>query len=228
MTDTQLWEKYKAGDQMALRELQNQYKPLVLSQLRTYNKAVIPSSALQAQAYKFIKKALDTYKPGLGPLASHIKSHMKKMYRYVNDNQNLVRLPENYKLDVNKFNTTQTALQEELDRAPSVNEMATSLGWKPAKVSTINTTINNTRYYSDSDNQDRVTVGQKQSLDVASEYALSMLSSGDRLIAKAIIAGESPSVIATRYLVSQSKVSRLKSQLVGLMKTSYGQNYRRF
>lgn len=228
MTDQQLWKQYKSGNSMALREIQQRYKPLVLSQLKTYNKAVLPASALQAQAYKLIKKALDTYQPSRGEVSAHIKSHMQKMYRYVNDNQNLVRLPENYKLDVNRFNTTKTALQEELDRAPSVNELAKSLGWSSKKVGVIDTTLNKTRYYDDSNNQDAVDDKQKQALDVASDYALSMLSAGDRPIAKAILAGQPPKEIAIKFLVSQSKISRLKGQLTGLMRTSYTQNYRRF
>ncbi len=228
MDDKELWRRYKSGDHMALREIQNQYKPLVLSQLRTYSKAVLPASALQAEAYKLIKKAMDTYDPNKGPLSAHIKTYMQKMYRYVNDNQNLVRLPENYKLDVSKFNENRTALQEELDRAPTVGELAQSLGWSPKKVGVINTTLNQTGYYRDADNSDFISSGQKQALTVASDYALSMMSSSDRQIAKAIIDGQKPKDIALKFHVSQAKISRLKNQLVDLMKTSYQKNYQRF
>jgi DNA-directed RNA polymerase specialized sigma subunit len=228
MDEMQLLQAYKMrGDKNALHQLQEKYKPLALSYAQTYRKATVPTSAIIAEVYMQIKKALDTYDVSKGPLANHIKTYVMKVYRYVNNNQNLIRMPENYKLQFGAYNQARNGLEDELNRAPTVGELAKKLGWTQKMTNNFETMAHRTSYFDEVTNEDVFTSNDDLVLQKAETYALSMLFGRDREIGELLAKGEKPAMIQKKLNTSAATISRVKSKLVESMQYYYQKNHTR-
>lgn len=133
---TNLVEQYKRSPRTDLLEqIYRKMEPLIRSTVAKYYASGLPPEVLETQAKVYLKQAIDAYQIGKGSFESFAQKYMQQMYRFVNQYQHPVRLPENYKNQYAKFETVYNQLETELDRQPTIEELRslTNLNTKTLK-----------------------------------------------------------------------------------------------
>lgn len=131
-----LWKKWKkTGDPSYMNSLINSLNPYLQSHVNKFSMAPIPRTALESQAKLLALKALQTYDPKRGTqINTHLGHELKHLNRYVIEYQNVGKIPENRGIAISKFQNIKSNLTEDLNREPTVTELADALQWSPAEV----------------------------------------------------------------------------------------------
>lgn len=143
-SEMDLWKRYKGGDQTALQPLMDRFKPTVSKWVTQYASPNVPAVTLRVTAQTNLKKALDSYNPmhtgATGQVASlntHVTWGLRKGTRLLQKYSNIARIPEPRGLLIGEYNRAKAALQEKLNRPPSIAEIrdfiAADLTIDPAK-----------------------------------------------------------------------------------------------
>jgi len=136
--DLSLWRQWDAGgrtpDQM--ENLLDKFAPMIEQHHRRYAGHVnIPDTAIRADLENRFAKAMQTYDPSKGTqLSTHVWSHLKGVHRFVVQQQNLSRIPENQASRIAQLNATFHELQEDLGRIPDNVALASRMNWSPTQV----------------------------------------------------------------------------------------------
>lgn len=135
LKDQQLWEAWKeTGSKKHLGELVDQLSPVIYSEVHRAS-GTLPTAALGAEAKKWAIKAIQTYDPSKGTtLSTHVMNYLPKVRRMNYKYQNAVRLPENMQLKYHDYNRQLTQLTDQLNREPTDEELAKTLGWSKPQV----------------------------------------------------------------------------------------------
>lgn len=133
--DQELYETYKkTGSKQDLGRLMDQISGTIYAEVHRASGS-LPTTALALEAKKWAFKAIQTYDPSKGTsLNTHINNYLPKVRRLNYKFQNAVRLPENLQLKYHEYNRHLTQLSEDLNRDPSEEELARSLGWSKPQV----------------------------------------------------------------------------------------------
>jgi len=134
--DIQLWKDWKHSGHKpgALKPLMSALAPVIFSQTKMW-KGQVPDYALDRTAQSLALKALYSYDPNKGAaLNTHVTNGLRKISRTVYQNQDIIRLPEDKKLESQAIFKSTQALEDELGRTPSDMELADDLGWNVNKV----------------------------------------------------------------------------------------------
>ena len=132
-----LWQAWVDGGKQPrdLQPLLRSFRPMIRSKTNVYKGRVkmIPDSAIEAEFQLRFVDALKSYDPSKGSLGTYVYRYLDKAKRFIVENQNIGRIPENRVYKIKQYTTAKDELGEELGREPSVKEVAEKLGWKMAE-----------------------------------------------------------------------------------------------
>jgi len=136
MTDKELITAYKSKrDLQAFNELKRRHKPLINSSVGRYASSGVPLPAMEAYALQLFMNAVQSFNPYSGAaFKTHLYNHLKKIDRYVKEQQNIARIPEARAAKIHTYNTSFDRLRLEKGRDPSSDELADELAWNPKEV----------------------------------------------------------------------------------------------
>lgn len=129
--------QYKQTKSPALFE-QIQYKvmPLIRKYIGTYAASGLDTDLLESQLVIYLKQAIDAYNKSKGPFEGFLPGYFQQIYRFVNNYQSAVRLPEHYKLQYGEFEKAKNVLEEQLGRAPTISELSAATGFSRDQIKT--------------------------------------------------------------------------------------------
>lgn len=132
-----LWQAWVDGGRQPrdLKPLLRSFRPMIRSKVNVYKGRVkmIPDSAIEAEFQLRFVDALKSYDPSKGSLGTYVYRYLDKAKRFIVENQNIGRIPENRIYKIKQYTTAKDELAEELGREPDVKEVAEKLGWKMAE-----------------------------------------------------------------------------------------------
>ena len=131
-----LWEAWrKTGDSGTLAKLMKELEPQINGAVYKYLHSGLPEAAVRAEAKRLTLDALESYDPAKGTLKNYIAVYLQKLYRYVNNYQNVVRMPENHRIAYGELLRAEDEFRLVAEREPTIADMADKLGWDPARIS---------------------------------------------------------------------------------------------
>jgi hypothetical protein len=136
--DTELWRKWKSSRSPDdLRALSRSMEPVIHAETQRWG-GQIPDYALRANANLYMLKAFETYDPNSGAaLSTHVINHLRKLSREVYKNQDIVRMPENMKIESTTIFRAKQELSGQFGREPTNEELADHLGWSLSRISRV-------------------------------------------------------------------------------------------
>lgn len=145
--ELEMWKAWKASGESpeALKPLLRSFRPMIQAKVNVYKGKLrmIPDSTIEAEFYIQFVNALRSYDPGKGSLGTYVYRYLDKAKRFVVENQNIGRIPENRAYKIKSFTTTRDELSEELGRPPTDDELAKKLGWDKAEVERMESELRN-------------------------------------------------------------------------------------
>lgn len=128
--DQELYETWaKTKSKRDLGALINVLTPVIYTEVHRASGS-LPTSALALEAKTWTIKAIQSYDPSRGvALSTHVMNYLPKVRRMNYKYQNAVRLPENMQLKFHEYNHALVGLTEQLNREPTDDELAHTLGW---------------------------------------------------------------------------------------------------
>lgn len=145
--EIELWRAWKASGESpeALKPLVRSFRPMIHSKASAYKGRVrmIPDSTIEAEFYLRFVDALRSYDPSKGSLGTYVYRYLDKAKRFIVENQNIGRIPENRAYKIKIFLTARDTLSEELGRQPTNAELAKNLGWDSAEVDRMESELRN-------------------------------------------------------------------------------------
>jgi len=136
--DKALWDAYKADPSpMNLKAVMDSLSPAIESEIARWS-GQVPVTVMRLEARKLAVEAIKSYDPNMGTaLSTHVLNKLKRLSRTVYSHQDLVRMPENRKLENNALHKGRVQLLDELGRDPTTAELSDHLGWSGAKVTKV-------------------------------------------------------------------------------------------
>lgn len=125
------WKKTK--DPKIFEQIFVSLKPIVIKHIKRFEGSGLNQEALELEARRIMAEALEKYKPGQS-VHGYINSYLMGLSRFVNNYQNVLRLPESANLQYSTFERTFHDLKAKLRRDPSPVEIADELGWSVDRV----------------------------------------------------------------------------------------------
>lgn len=145
--EIEMWKAWKASGEKpkALKPLLASFKPLIQSRASVYKGKLrmVPDSAIEAEFNIQFVNALKSYDPSKGALGTYVYRYLDKAKRYMVENQNIGRIPENRAYKIRAFTAARDELSEELGRQPDDKEMAKKMGWDVAEVQRMDSELRN-------------------------------------------------------------------------------------
>jgi RNA polymerase sigma-B factor len=125
-----LWARCAAGDRRARAELIERWLPLARSVARRYERADEPLDDLEQVASLALVKAIDRYDPARGNAFSSyaVPTIAGELKRHFRDRSWAVRPPRQLQELTLRVERAATELTAQLDRAPTIRELATATG----------------------------------------------------------------------------------------------------
>jgi DNA-directed RNA polymerase specialized sigma subunit len=120
----ELWNRYKSGDKSALQPLMRQFRGPVARWVSKNSSPNLPLSAIEMEAWKNVKKAIDTYNPNKGAkLLTHAHWSMMKGSRFVGQHADVGTMTEERRLMIRKFKDAIATLDARHGRPPTLMEL---------------------------------------------------------------------------------------------------------
>tara|TARA_B100000131_G_scaffold221323_1_gene212910 strand:+ start:86965 stop:87858 length:894 start_codon:yes stop_codon:yes gene_type:complete len=145
--EIELWTAWKEGGQNPsdLEPLLRSFRPLLRSKMNVYKgkMKMIPDAAIEAEFQLRFVDALRSYNPEKGSLGTYIYRYLDKSKRFIVENQNIGRIPENRIYKIKAYTTAKDELSDDLGRVPSVPEIAERLGWSLAEANRMDAELRN-------------------------------------------------------------------------------------
>jgi DNA-directed RNA polymerase specialized sigma subunit len=142
-----LWQAWKSSGESphALKPLLRSFRPMIQSKVNVYKGKLrmIPDSTIEAEFNIQFVGALKSYDPSKGSLGTYVYRYLDKAKRFIVENQNIGRIPENRAYKIKVFTSTKDELSEELGRQPTSQEMSKKLGWELAEVDRMESELRN-------------------------------------------------------------------------------------
>lgn len=137
-----LWKQHKRGDTTATNSLLRSVMPLINTRVNYYRDVPIPHPALYGEAIKMALGSFDSWDPSRGArLGTHVVSSLQRMNRFVSQNKNVARIPEHRIQKVGTYLHVKSALEAELGRPPSAEELADELSWSVKEVRDVSASL---------------------------------------------------------------------------------------
>jgi DNA-directed RNA polymerase specialized sigma subunit len=144
--ELELWRTWKEGgmQQKDLAPLLRSFRPMIRAKVNQYaNRVRIPPSAIDLNFQIEFVNALRAYDPNKGALGTYVFQYLNKGKRWITENQNIGRIPENRIYKIRKYQNAVADLAEELGREPTQKETAEALGWAEKEVDRMDSELRN-------------------------------------------------------------------------------------
>lgn len=145
--ELELWNRWKANGERPedLRPLLRSFRPMIRSKVNVYKGKVkmIPDSAIESEFQLRFVDALRSYDPSKGSLGTYVYRYLDKAKRFIVENQNIGRIPENRVYKIKQFSSARDELAEELGKPPSTKEISDKLGWSMAETGRMESELRN-------------------------------------------------------------------------------------
>lgn len=135
--ELEMWSVWKEGGKSPndLKPLLKSFEPMIQMKANVYKgKVRIPPSAIDLEFKKQFLAALEHYDPSKGSLGTYVYSYLNKARRFITNNQNIGRIPENRIYKTQEYKSALQHLDEDLGRPPTHEELSKLLGWTPREV----------------------------------------------------------------------------------------------
>lgn len=127
-----LWELYQKGDASVVSPLLKELKPTIDKGVERFGGG---NTNLRTQAKLLSLNAVKSYDPSKGAnLNTHVINHLQRLQRISAQRGSLVRIPENAAFRKKALEKTMRDLEIELDREPSLSEIADASGMSIDKI----------------------------------------------------------------------------------------------
>lgn len=134
----ELWKAWKKNPSNEnLKKLLASFQPMVSSFALRFKNPILTQPILEAEGKRLLIEAFKRYNPRKGKLSTFCYNYLKKMRRFVLKHQNVFDLPESQGLAIARLQEAELALEEKLNRKPSIEELANELGWSKNRVAVI-------------------------------------------------------------------------------------------
>jgi len=137
ISDEELWQQWNmTKDEELLEELLHRMTPVIKKHTSVYQgKVKIPDDAIELKFRIEAMRAIKSYNPDAGAkLSTYVYSNLRRVKRWIGENQNIGRIPENRLYKIATYNKAIGDLSEELGAAPDKNQIAKKLGWSVKEV----------------------------------------------------------------------------------------------
>jgi len=231
--DIKLWHEWKDSGfkPKKLKPLQDSMQGIVISAVNKYRGVDIARPILTAEANKHLVQSLKDYNPNRGAqLHTHAMNRMKRVDRFVKDNQNFGRVVEQRAQKWQDYLTAKTLLTQELGRPPTAMELSQKMSLQMKRA----ITPKEAERYMKEDRKDLVQTGLDQN-------AFEFTPTPDRLVLKMLPAELTkeenavfarlygvngsrrmrPGEIARDLRISNAKVTRLKDKIAKKIEAYY-------
>ena len=112
------------------RQLYDKYNGLLFFWANKYKTNNIPYNLILLQAKNLMLKAVVTFNPTKGAkFNTHLTNYLKKLYRFVNENANIAKIPEQRVRKIKAYNWAFSKLEAKLGRTPIDVELSDELSW---------------------------------------------------------------------------------------------------
>lgn len=141
-----LWSRWKQNGMKLdkdLEQLMHSFKPLIAMKANVFKGKVklIPDAAIDAEFQIRFVEGLRTYNPDKGALSTYIFHYLEKAKRFIGENQNIGRIPENRLYKIKQYQKAQAELAEDHGKIPTLDELAKHLKWPVAEINRIDTEL---------------------------------------------------------------------------------------
>lgn len=150
--EVDLWRAWKESgatprerSSKALKPLLKSFRPMINSRSAVYRGKLkmVPDSAIEAEFNLRFVDALESYDPSKGSLGTYVYRYLDKAKRFIVENQNVGRIPENRAYKIKVYTTTRDEMADDLERPPTDKELAQQLGWDVAEVVRMDSELRN-------------------------------------------------------------------------------------
>ena len=140
--ELQLFYKWKqTGDNNIKLELINSLSPIIYQQVHKFKGSGLPETALRLETKRIISDALETYDPTKSQLNTHVINYGKKLSRFVQNYQNVGKIPEPRLRMVGLYNTVYDNINADKGREPTVPELADAMSVPSIEIERLQTEL---------------------------------------------------------------------------------------
>lgn len=133
--DIDAWNKWKAsGSRDDLGVLFNRMEPVIQKEVSRWASGPVARPVLNLEAKKISLNAFNSFDPNKAKLNTHLTNNLKGLSRIVYTHTNPARMPEHQVLKLSTFMSSKQALEEQLGREPTSQEISEELAWSPGEV----------------------------------------------------------------------------------------------
>lgn len=133
--ELQMWKDWKStGDMQHMNNLLESLNPLIQREVNVFKTSPLPQEAIKLRALIITKNALEDYDPTKSQINTHLINNLKKLNRFVYENQNIGKIPEHRILKITQFKSIKEQLREQLNREPTTFDIANEMKLPPAEV----------------------------------------------------------------------------------------------
>lgn len=181
---------------------------------------VLPDVVIKKHAHKYALDAFRSFDPTKGAnISTHLFNHLSKLSRLNYENQNVVKIPEHQILQIRNYHDSVQHLTDELDRAPSHEEIADHMVIPVAHVKRLAENVGRKDYTYDADHEDMQQGGVKmnaQTLYIQDTF--NKLHPHEQRMFKDLTGYNNaailkPSEFGQKYKLKPYEVSRVKTSL---------------
>ena len=133
--DIAAWNKWKtSGSREDLGTLFNRMEPVIQKEVSRWASGPVARPVLNLEAKKISLNAFKNFDPNKARLNTHLTNNLKGLSRIVYTHTNPARMPEHQVLKLSTFTSSKQALEEQLGREPTSQEISEELAWSPGEV----------------------------------------------------------------------------------------------
>lgn len=222
--ELELWHTWNNGGRKPndLKPLLQSYEPFLQRYARKFTTVEIPTSAIHAELRKQFLKAVKTYNPERGQLNTWVHPHLNKASRFVKTYQNWGKIPEGNISKIREFKQAKEDLTHKLGYEPDTKTLSDHLKWPQKRVAQMMKEQRKDVPFSHEEGAAELLSPRELEAVRLLQYD-TRLSSEERTVYEYVfgINGKpilAPGEIAKKTGLHQSKVSRIRTKLKGLMK----------
>lgn len=214
--DLKLWHTWNQTKSKAdLSKLLQQMNGLIQKEV-TRASGSLPKAALEGNAKKWAIEAITRFDPNAGvALSTYVSHYLAKIRRLNYRHQNMARMSEKNTLEFSRFKEGIDHLTEELNRAPTDDELASHLGWQPHAVGKYKSILFQDHYESGSEKA--VEAHEFDHDKIRMEFFKTTLDPQEKEIFESLFLPDehkmSNSQLAAKIGVNENRLSYLKARL---------------
>jgi len=144
--DLMVMEYKRTKDQGTLRQIINEFAPLIGKTVNMFDNAPIGNDVIETRAKILLMEAIASYEPSKGHFASHAQNYMKGMNRIVN-NSSIMYIPESRTGKLTAFQETYDDFWSDHNRGPTHEEMADKMSIPESEVKMLSQETNRRLLY---------------------------------------------------------------------------------